>query len=109
MTVAMMRECYSCKKKFVKIDGCNKMTCQCGAKMCYLCRKPVRGYEHFYGQGGQPTKDKPCPLFSNNDDVHAREVAEAAFKAKQEKESENPDVKLKHDPTAGLQVKAFCF
>ena len=48
---ALIRTCYSCKKPFFKQDGCNKMTCECGAKMCYLCRKPVTDYKHFYGQG----------------------------------------------------------
>ena len=51
MTEAMIRKCWKCSKPFVKMDGCNKMTCDCGASMCYLCRQPVKDYKHFYGQG----------------------------------------------------------
>ena len=47
MTEAMVRECYKCKKRFIKEDGCNKMACSCGAIMCYLCKKPIKGYDHF--------------------------------------------------------------
>ena len=41
MTAAVGRRCWRCKKPFVKQDGCNRMFCDCGAEMCYLCRKPV--------------------------------------------------------------------
>ena len=46
------RTCWNCKKKFIKESGCNKMSCECGALMCYLCRQPVKDYSHFNGQGG---------------------------------------------------------
>ena len=26
------------------------MTCQCRAKMCYLCKERVTDYSHFFGQ-----------------------------------------------------------
>ena len=47
MTEAMIRTCWRCKKRFTKLDGCNKMTCTCGAMMCYVCREPIKDYSHF--------------------------------------------------------------
>ena len=99
MTEAMLRECPSCKKKFFKEEGCNKMTCTCGQTMCYLCRKPVSNdYKHFYGQGGTPKKDK-CPLWSNVSKLHTDEVTDAANKAKNDVGAQ----KLKNDPSKNIQ------
>lgn len=45
---AMLRTCYNCKKRFYKVEGCNKMTCSCGAIMCYVCRMPISAdYSHY--------------------------------------------------------------
>jgi hypothetical protein len=38
-TAATKRVCPKCNLSFVKESGCNKMTCTCGYKMCYLCRE----------------------------------------------------------------------
>ncbi len=38
---------------FLQTEGCNMMTCTCGAKMCYVCQKPIKDYNHF---GRPPTK-----------------------------------------------------
>ena len=69
--------------QFFKEDGCNKMTCSCGAKMCYLCKQPVEDYSHFYGQGGAPTATKTCALWSDNKALHAGELAAAAEAARE--------------------------
>lgn len=106
MTEAMIRKCWKCSKPFVKTDGCNKMTCECGASMCYLCREPVRDYKHFVGQGGLPGPGQQCPLWSDDKSVHEREVARGALEAKNEMDKENPEVKLKHDPAQGIDLKA---
>merc|ERR1712059_83086 len=98
MTDAMVRECVSCKKRFFKEEGCNKMKCDCGQSMCYLCRKPVSDdYKHFYGEGGSPVAGK-CPLWSENDKLHNYEVAKAVEEAKKKMDLE----KLKFDPTKNL-------
>jgi TRIAD3 protein (E3 ubiquitin-protein ligase RNF216) len=55
MTEALLRICYKCKRQFYKEEGCNKMTCPCGALMCYICDKPVLNYKHFNSQGGTNT------------------------------------------------------
>ncbi|XP_063221965.1 uncharacterized protein LOC134530755 [Bacillus rossius redtenbacheri] len=100
MTEALIRECWNCKKPFIKEDGCNKMTCVCGAMMCYVCRQKVTDYKHFNGQGG--TEYTRCPLYSTNDELHVEVVRQEAMKAKQEVLQQNPTVQLKHDPTEVL-------
>ncbi|CAG0894515.1 unnamed protein product [Darwinula stevensoni] len=47
MSESIIRECHKCHKRFMKEEGCNKMTCSCGASMCYVCKKPGVGYDHF--------------------------------------------------------------
>ena len=98
MTDAMIRACVKCGNRFFKEEGCNKMTCNCGQTMCYLCRQPIeKGYTHFYGQGASPVKGK-CPLWSDNVNLHKSEVLKAAEVAKETVGS----ITLKHDPTKDL-------
>ena len=92
MSEAMMRECWKCKVKFFKEEGCNKMACPrpgCGAQMCYLCKLPVQDYSHFYGQGGAPTKTRTCPLWTDTRKLHKEEVAKASAKAKKDLKNKN--------------------
>jgi len=96
------RECPKCHNKFVKTDGCNKMTCKCGTKICYICRIPIKDYNHFH-QGPPGTNPrKLCPLYSNNDELHVDIVMAEGAKAKEELAQKG--VTLKHDPTAVAPV-----
>ncbi len=52
MTSALVRICprNNCRKKFLKSDGCNKMTCPCGCLVCNVCRVEIPAnvaYNHF--------------------------------------------------------------
>ena len=112
MSEALIRNCWKCKKPFLKIDGCNKMTCECGAQMCYICRQPVRDYSHFYGQGAQPTANQRCPLFSDNNRLHDSDVAKGAKEAKKEMDKENPEVNLRveaKEPSNGFTAHIYGF
>ena len=87
ITQAKIRTCPKpgCGKKFIKSDGCNKMTCACGTLVCYICREPIAknvGYKHFC-QTPHCThkKCKGCPLFSNADEDDKRAMREAGLQA----------------------------
>ncbi|XP_072385345.1 uncharacterized protein [Diabrotica undecimpunctata] len=91
MTEALTRTCVNCKKSFVKSNGCNKMTCVCGAKMCYLCGQAVNDYSHF--------GDARCALFSNDVEINLQRVLKGAQQAK----NDLGNVEIKFDPTLNIQ------
>ncbi|XP_078040707.1 uncharacterized protein LOC144471959 isoform X2 [Augochlora pura] len=86
MTEALVRTCSGCSKPYYKTDGCNLISCACGAKMCYICDKAVTGYSHF--DVGK------CLLHTNNDELHNDTidgVADATLKYIAEKD---PNVQI---------------
>lgn len=45
-----LRQCPKCSAEFIKDHGCNKITCSCGALICYVCGVLIDlevGYAHF--------------------------------------------------------------
>ncbi|KZS15070.1 Uncharacterized protein APZ42_019613 [Daphnia magna] len=102
MTEALVRQCPTCKKNFVKADGCNKMVCPCGAIMCYICRQQIKDYNHFSNNPPQqpnvPVPPKPpnskCPLYSDTLKMHEEEVAKSAARARAELASSNPNIRV---------------
>lgn len=85
MSLAVKRTCPRCNTSFVKLSGCNKLTCVCGYQMCYVCRKNIgngEGYrhfcEHFRPNGGRGCSacDK-CDLYRCEDDEVAVQKAKA--------------------------------
>ncbi|ROT38721.1 hypothetical protein SODALDRAFT_333343 [Sodiomyces alkalinus F11] len=67
MSMAVKRVCPRCGTSFVKNAGCNKLTCPCGYKMCYVCRKDIgsgpdggEGYRHFCDHFRPDGDPSPC-------------------------------------------------
>jgi hypothetical protein len=104
MSMAVKRVCPRCNTSFVKTAGCNKLTCPCGYKMCYVCRKDIGGtgdgadvgYRHFcehFRPHGDPRKCDQCNKCNlweaeNTDEVlrKAREEAERRWSETERRE-----------------------
>ncbi|KAK9881518.1 hypothetical protein WA026_016398 [Henosepilachna vigintioctopunctata] len=100
MTEALLRKCLKCGVSFYKEEGCNKMTCSCGASMCYICGQAVSDYKHFNGLGGE--KYELCPLYSDTNAINKLNVIKGAEAAKEELGVKR-STQLKHDPTSDVQ------
>ena len=98
MSMAVKRVCPRCNTSFVKNAGCNKLTCPCGYKMCYVCRADLRdeGYRHFcdhFRPDGDPrpcTQCDRCNLWESEDvDAVLKEARQDAERKWQETEKRN--------------------
>jgi hypothetical protein len=82
---AKIRICPKCKKKSIKSEGCNKISCPCGMKFCYTCRAPLDkvGYAHFCSTPHcDHTSCQKCKLHSNfqeDDDLAMKEAGITAL------------------------------
>jgi hypothetical protein len=105
MSMAIKRVCPRCSTSFVKTAGCNKLTCPCGYKMCYVCRRdiggsgdgPDVGYRHFC-EHFRPDADSAAPcaqctkcnLWEAEDEEavlrQAQEEAERKWKEEEQRE-----------------------
>lgn len=109
MSMAVKRVCPNCNASFVKTAGCNKMTCQCGYKMCYVCRKDISctegedaGYQHFcqhfrpHGDGRPCDDCKKCNLWQKEDTEavlqRAKEEAERKWKETEKRELSGAEI-----------------
>ncbi|KAK5103681.1 hypothetical protein LTS08_003099 [Lithohypha guttulata] len=97
-SAAMMRPCPKCKTNLIKELGCNKMRCQCGAVMCYVCKQDLSdmrdGYAHF--NGSMSIQKPKCPLYDRPEiDRHVQEANEAEIKAI--KEAKDADETIEED------------
>ncbi|CAO3629736.1 unnamed protein product [Cunninghamella echinulata] len=97
MADAVKRTCPKCNVSFQKSDGCNKIVCQCGYTMCYVCRKDIKreSYahfcQHFRDLPGSPcSKCKKCDLYKTTPEDQA--VQKAANNARREYLEAHPDV-----------------
>ncbi len=74
ITDAIIHNCPKCHTKYMKMDGCNLMTCpSCKAYSCYLCDlviRPKHGqkYWHFSSDKGR------CPLYNHKGCTSVKDV-----------------------------------
>ncbi|XP_061568024.1 E3 ubiquitin-protein ligase RNF216 isoform X2 [Cololabis saira] len=101
MTAARVRKCVKCGTGLVKSEGCNRMSCRCGGFMCYLCREPITGYNHFCQHArspGAPCRHcRKCSLWTDPTQDDERLIQEI------QKEGE-AELSKKSSDTAGKRV-----
>uniref|UniRef100_A0A914V487 RING-type domain-containing protein n=1 Tax=Plectus sambesii TaxID=2011161 RepID=A0A914V487_9BILA len=91
MAEAMIRICPQCNQRIIKSDGCNKMTCSCGAYICYVCREllPKRDpYGHF--AVARADGKKPCAQDTPMKQLHDEAAQKAGEEARLKFMNENP-------------------
>ncbi|XP_078414740.1 E3 ubiquitin-protein ligase RNF216 isoform X1 [Cetorhinus maximus] len=88
MTAAAIRKCHKCTMGLIKSEGCNRMSCRCGAQICYLCRAPINGYDHFCQHPRSPGAPcrlcKRCSLWTDPKEDDERLIREIQSEAENE-------------------------
>ncbi|XP_066545242.1 E3 ubiquitin-protein ligase RNF216 [Amia ocellicauda] len=99
MTAARVRKCHKCATGLVKSEGCNRMSCRCGAYMCYLCREPINGYNHFCqharSPGAQCHHCKKCSLWTDPTQDDERIIQDIQKEAEEELRKKNTENTVK--------------
>ena len=97
-TSSIKRTCPKCNLSFVKSSGCNKLVCNCGYTMCYVCRQEIgrEGYghfcQHFREAGGRCSECDRCDLYIVEDEEGTiRRAAIQAEKDWLEREGKSKD------------------
>ncbi|KAJ1333492.1 E3 ubiquitin-protein ligase RNF216 [Microdochium nivale] len=118
MAMAVKRVCPRCNTSFVKNGGCNKLTCPCGYKMCYVCRKDIGGaeggYQHFCphfrpeGDGRECHECNRCNLWEQEDTTailrEAKAEAERKWRATEKRQLSDAEKAYLHDAVSSSSV-----
>ncbi|XP_007525112.1 E3 ubiquitin-protein ligase RNF216 isoform X2 [Erinaceus europaeus] len=93
MTAARIRKCHKCGTGLIKSEGCNRMSCRCGAQMCYLCRVAINGYDHFCQHPrspGAPCQEcSRCSLWTDPTEDDEKLIEEIQKEAEEEQKRKN--------------------
>ncbi|XP_048185816.1 E3 ubiquitin-protein ligase RNF216 isoform X1 [Perognathus longimembris pacificus] len=93
MTAARIRKCHKCGTGLIKSEGCNRMSCRCGAQMCYLCRVSINGYDHFCQHPrspGAPCQEcSRCSLWTDPTEDDEKLIEEIQKEAEEEQRRKN--------------------
>ncbi|XP_069889588.1 E3 ubiquitin-protein ligase RNF216 isoform X3 [Dipodomys merriami] len=96
MTAARIRKCHKCGTGLIKSEGCNRMSCRCGAQMCYLCRVSINGYDHFCQHPrspGAPCQEcSRCSLWTDPTEDDEKLIEEIQKEAEEEQKRKNGGV-----------------
>ncbi|XP_033827469.1 E3 ubiquitin-protein ligase RNF216 [Periophthalmus magnuspinnatus] len=112
MTAARVRKCTKCGTGLVKSEGCNRMSCRCGGFMCYLCREPINGYNHFCQHArspGAPCRHcRKCSLWTDpteDDERIIQQIQKEGEAELKKKSAENSGKRVGPPPEAIAEAK----
>ncbi|CAH2306697.1 E3 ubiquitin- ligase RNF216 [Pelobates cultripes] len=112
MTAARVRKCHICSTGLIKSEGCNRMSCRCGAQMCYLCRAPINGYDHFcqhpHSPGAPCRECTRCSLWTDPSQDDEKLIQDIQREAEREQRRKKGDGGIKRigPPIQGSSHKA---